>query len=66
MDDSAITCDEIIDAEAKSNEKETKTIPANFNKYFNYNNFSKYFSYKNYNKYFTGPFINYHCIIDSC
>ena len=25
MDDSAITCDEIIDAEVKSNEKETKT-----------------------------------------
>ena len=39
MDDAAITCDEIIDAvaEAKSNDeatlndKETKTIPTNFN-----------------------------------
>ena len=31
MDDSAITCDEIIDAEVKSNEKETKTFRINFN-----------------------------------
>ena len=31
MDDSVITCDEIIDAEAKSNDQETKTIPTNFN-----------------------------------
>ena len=31
MDDSAIMCDEIIDAEAKSNDEETKTIPTNFN-----------------------------------
>ena len=37
MDDSAIMCDEIIDAEAKSNDKaksndeETRTIPTNFN-----------------------------------
>ena len=31
MDDSAITCDEIIDAEAKSNDEETKTILTNFN-----------------------------------
>ena len=38
MDDLAITCDEIIDAgsepksydKAKSKDKETKTIPANF------------------------------------
>ena len=28
---SVITCDEIIDAEAKSNDKETKTVPTNFN-----------------------------------
>ena len=32
MDDSAIMCDEIIDAEAKLNDEETKTIPTNFNK----------------------------------
>ena len=33
MDDSLITCDEIIhgDAESKSNDKETRTIPTNFN-----------------------------------
>ena len=32
MDHSAITCDKIIDAEAKSNDKETKTFPTNFDK----------------------------------
>ena len=31
MDDSAITCDEIIDAEAKSHDEETKTVPTKFN-----------------------------------
>ena len=31
MDDSVIMCDEIIDAEAKSYDKQTKTIPTNFN-----------------------------------
>ena len=31
MDDSAITCDEIIDAEANSNDEETEIVPANFN-----------------------------------
>ena len=31
MDDSAIKCDEFIGAEAKSNGKETKTFPTNFN-----------------------------------
>ena len=31
MDDSAITRDEIIDAEAKPYEEETKTLPKNFN-----------------------------------
>ena len=31
MDDSAITCDEIIDAETKLNDEETKTFPTNFN-----------------------------------
>ena len=31
MDDSVVTCDKIIDAEAKSYNKETKTIPTHFN-----------------------------------
>ena len=32
MDDSAIiTCDEIVDMEAKSNDGETKKLPTNFN-----------------------------------
>ena len=31
MDDSVITSDEIIDADAKSNDEETKIIPTNFN-----------------------------------
>ena len=31
MDDSAITCDEMIHAEAESNDEETRTIPTNFN-----------------------------------
>ena len=31
MNDSVITSDEIIDADAKSNDEETKTIPTNFN-----------------------------------
>ena len=31
LDDLAITCDEIIDAEAKLNEEETKTYPTIFN-----------------------------------
>ena len=31
MDDSVITSGEIIDAEAKSQVEETKTIPTNFN-----------------------------------
>ena len=31
MDDSAITCDEIIDMKAKLNDKETKTVQTNFN-----------------------------------
>ena len=30
MDDSAITCDEIIDAEANLYDSETKTAPTNF------------------------------------
>ena len=32
MDNSMIMCDEIIHAEAKSYDEETKTIPTNFNK----------------------------------
>ena len=36
MDDSAITCDEIIDAEAKSNDKKTKTFPTNNEKNITY------------------------------
>ena len=31
MDDSVIKCDEIIDAEAKSYNEETETVPINFN-----------------------------------
>ena len=31
MDDSVTSCDEIIDAEAKSNDEETKTVPTYFN-----------------------------------
>ena len=31
MGDSAVMCDEIIDAETKVNNEETKTIPTNFN-----------------------------------
>ena len=31
MDNSEITCDEIIDAKAKSIDEETKTFPTNFN-----------------------------------
>ena len=31
MNDLAITCDETKDAEVKSNDEETKTIPRNFN-----------------------------------
>ena len=30
LDDSAIICDEVIDAKAKTNDEETKTIPTNF------------------------------------
>ena len=30
IDDSVITCDEVIDAEAKSNDDETKTVSTSF------------------------------------
>ena len=66
MDDSAITCDEIIDtdAEAKSydnatsNEEETKATSTNFNE--------KSITCKTQNLYFTCLFVNYHYVIDSC
>ena len=59
---SIIICDEIIDAEAKSNDRaksndeETKTIPTNFNE--------KNITCNIQN--FTCIFINYYSIIDSC
>ena len=43
MDDSTITCDEIVDVEAKSNDQETKAFPTNFNE--------KHLSYKTQNFY---------------
>ena len=65
MDNSAIICDKIIEAEAKSydeaksNDKETKASPTNFNE--------KNITYKKKKiLYFTNLFINYHNIIDSC
>ena len=53
IDDSAIMCDEIIeaDAEAKSHDEETKNIPKNKNRKL---------------LYFTCLFIYYNCIIDNC
>ena len=65
MDNSAIICDKIIEAEAKSydeaksNNEETKASPTNFNE--------KNITYKKKKiLYFTNLFINYHNIIDSC
>ena len=65
MDNSAIICDKIIEAEAKSydeaksNDEETKASPTNFNE--------KNITYKKKKiLYFTNLFINYHNIIDSC
>ena len=65
MDNSAIICDKIIEAEvksydeAKSNDEETKPSPTNFNE--------KNITYKKKKiLYFTNLFINYHNIIDSC
>ena len=51
MDDLAITCDEIIE----SYNKETKTIPTDFNQ-----------NKANCNFYLTWIFINYYTIIDNC
>ena len=48
-------CDEIIHAEAKSNDEETKTVLINFNKKYNLQN-TKFLN-------FSWFFINYHCII---
>ena len=36
MDDSEVMCDEFINAEAKSNSEETKTILTNFNEKYNF------------------------------
>ena len=65
MDNSAIICDKIIEAEAKSydeaksNDEETKASPTNFNE--------KNITYKKKKiLYFANLFINYHNIIDSC
>ena len=39
MDDSAITCDKTIDAEAKSYDEEAKTVQTNFNEKNQYNQY---------------------------
>ena len=52
IDNSAITCDEII-------EEETKTVTTNFNEKKKQSAKQKFLN-------FTCLFINYHCIIDSC
>ena len=49
MDDSAVACDETIDAVPKSNGKERKTIPTNFN--------GKNTTYKIQNFYILLPFL---------
>ena len=36
MDDPEVMCDEFINAEAKSNNEETKTVPTNFNEKYNF------------------------------
>ena len=58
MNDSTITCDEIIDAKAKSNDEETNQFQEILIKKYNMQN-TKFL-------YFTYLFINYHCIIESC
>ena len=58
MDVSVITCDDIIDAEAKSFKQETKTVLTNVNE-------KKYPAIAQF-LYFTCIFINYYTIIDSC
>ena len=58
MDDSAIMFDEIIDAEAKSNSEETKTVLTNF--------IEQTITCKTQNFFFICIFINYYRIIDTC
>ena len=59
IDDSVITCDEILDAEAKLQDEETETIPTKFN--------GKNIAIKaKKKKNFTHSFINYQFILDSC
>ena len=58
MNDSTVTCDEIIDAKAKSNDEETNQFQEILIKKYNMQN-TKFL-------YFTYLFINYHCIIESC
>ena len=48
MDDSAIMCDEVIDAEAKTYDEEKKPVPTNFNE--------KKWTVKNKNSIFYLPF----------
>ena len=45
MDHSAIACDKILDAEARSNDKETKIFPTNFDKSYNTQNFYSSFTF---------------------
>ena len=58
MNDSTITCYEIIDAKAKSNDEGTNQFQEILIKRCNMQN-TKFL-------YFAYLFINYHCIIDSC
>ena len=57
--DSVITCDEIIDVEAKSHEEETKTVTTNFNEKNVICKAKKF-------QYFTFLFMIYHYVINSC
>ena len=60
IDNSVITCNEIIDAKSKSWDEETKTVPTNFNE-------KKMQSEKQKKSiYYLLFFINYHNIIDKC
>ena len=59
MDDPAIMFDEIIDAEAKSKDEETKTFPTNFHEKKTSLGNTKFL-------YFAWIFMNYYSIIDNC
>ena len=59
MDDSVITCDEIIDAQAKSNNEERKLISKNFNE-------KNIYSVKCKICLFYWPFHQYHYMNYSC